>query len=113
MLHLDTHQPVFRALADPTRRAILKLLSEAPLRVNDIADHFDMTRPAVAKHLDILEHAQLIATEKKGRERLNHLTPAPLAQAADWLSFFDHFWDQRLADLKTAVETSYDRDENR
>ena len=103
-IHSDPAQPVFRALADPTRRAILKLLAEEERCVNDIAERFDMTRPAVAKHLGVLSEADLIRVQKRGRERLNSLNPAALKAASEWLAFFDRFWDERLAALKDAIE---------
>jgi DNA-binding transcriptional ArsR family regulator len=102
---LDHAQPVFRALADPTRRAIVMLLAERDLRVGDIAKRFEMTRPAVAKHLAVLKSADLIRVSEAGRERINHLNPAALKTATDWLNYFDRFWDDRLAALKSAVET--------
>ncbi|WP_417497431.1 ArsR/SmtB family transcription factor [Maricaulis sp.] len=101
---LDHAQPVFRALADPTRCAIVKLLAEQDLRVGDIAAHFKMTRPAVAKHLAVLKSADVIRVSQAGRERINSLNPAALKAASDWLNYFDHFWDDRLAALKSAVE---------
>ncbi len=101
---IDTAQPVFRALADPTRRAIIAMLAERERSIGDIAADFDMTRPAVAKHLAILKESGVVLVEQKGRERINRLNPAALRTAADWLNYFDRFWDERLADLKTAVE---------
>lgn len=98
------HQPVFRALADPTRRAIIAMLSEGERPIGDIAAKFDMTRPAVAKHLAILKEGGVIRVEKKGRERINHLDPSALKSAADWLNYFDKFWDDKLEKLKQAVE---------
>jgi DNA-binding transcriptional ArsR family regulator len=101
---LDPAQPVFRALADPTRRAIVMLLAEQDMRVGEIAGRFEMTRPAVAKHLAVLKSADLIRVNEAGRERINALNPAALKLATDWLNHFDHFWDDRLAALKSAVE---------
>ena len=97
-------QPVFRALADPTRRAILEMLAEAPRSIGAVADEFDVSRPAVAKHLKILEEGGLLLVEQKGRERINHLNPQALQSARDWLGFFDRFWDEKLMELKSAVE---------
>lgn len=102
----DTAQPVFRALADPTRRAIIAMLAERERSIGDIAADFDMTRPAVAKHLAILKEGGVVQVEQKGRERINRLNPAALKSAADWLNYFDRFWDERLADLKKVVEES-------
>ena len=106
MLASDPPQPVFRALADPTRRAIISMLSDGPRPIADIASEFDMTRPAIAKHLAILKEGGVISVETKGRERINRLNPQALKTAADWLNHFDRFWDDRLAKLKTVVEKS-------
>ena len=100
----DRSQPVFRALADPTRRAIIAMLAQGARPIGDIAAEFDMTRPAVAKHLAILKEGGIISVEAKGRERINRLNPAALKTAADWLNYFDRFWDDRLAKLKNVVE---------
>ncbi|MEX0645635.1 MAG: metalloregulator ArsR/SmtB family transcription factor [Parvularculaceae bacterium] len=100
----DRTQSVFRALADPTRREILAMLVEGPRPIGDIAAEFDMTRPAIAKHLIILRDGDLIRVETRGRERINRLNAAALKSAADWLRYFDQFWDEKLANLKSAVE---------
>ncbi|MEL7489567.1 MAG: metalloregulator ArsR/SmtB family transcription factor [Pseudomonadota bacterium] len=97
-------QPVFRALADPTRRAILEMLAETPKAVNAIVDAFEVTRPAVAKHLKILEESGLIRVEAMGRKRINHLNPRAMASARAWMSAFDRFWDEKLDSLKREVE---------
>ena len=97
-------QPIFRALADPTRRAIISMLADGERPVAEIAAAFDMTRPAVAKHLAVLREGDLIAVERRGRESFNRLKPQALRTAADWLNHFDVFWDERLAALKLAVE---------
>lgn len=104
MLPSDAVQPVFRALADPTRRAIIAMLAKGDRPIAEIAASFDITRPAVAKHLAVLRAGDLIAVEKRGRERINRLKPQALRTAADWLSHFDVFWDERLAALQTAAE---------
>ena len=107
-------QPTFRALADPTRRAILLILARREQTIGEVAEKFDMTRGAVKKHLTILEEGHLITVETRGRERINHLNPDAIRPAFDWLSFFETFWDTRLAALKDAVEspaTERDRDD--
>ncbi|MCF2949159.1 metalloregulator ArsR/SmtB family transcription factor [Paraglaciecola aquimarina] len=98
------YQPVFRSLADPTRRAILCMLKEQDLCIGDIADHFQMTRPAVAKHLKILNEADLVIIETQGRERINRLNLTQLMSAMDWFNYFDQFWDKQLNHLKQVVE---------
>lgn len=97
-------QPVFRALADPTRRAIIAMLAAGERPVSEIAAAFKTTRPAVAKHLAVLRNSKLISVEKRGRERINRLNARPLRTAAEWINHFDMFWDDRLAALKAAVE---------
>lgn len=97
-------QASFRALADPTRRAILKTLTKGERTIAQVAGDFDMTRAAVKKHLTVLSDGGLITVKPRGRERLNRLNPQGFAPVRDWLSFFDQFWDDRLADLKSAIE---------
>lgn len=101
-------QLVFRAIADPTRRNILTLLSDGERSLNDISAEFDMTRPAISKHLNILREGRLIRVRKQGRQRLHRLQPYALKAVSDWVGFFDQFWDEKLADLKQAVEVEDD-----
>jgi DNA-binding transcriptional ArsR family regulator len=101
----DRLQPVFRALADPTRRRILRDLARQPASIADVASRFEISRPAVVKHLAILREGGLIAVAPRGRERINVLKPEGLRSAAEWLTFFDAFWDEKLARLKLAVES--------
>ena len=100
---MDT-QLAFRALADPTRRDIVMLLAEEDMTIGQLTDRFDMTRAAVKKHLTVLSDGGLITVEARGRERLNRLEPSGMAPVLDWLSYFNRFWDDRLANLKDAIE---------
>jgi len=97
-------QGAFRALADPTRRSILMLLCSEDMSINDVAARFDMTRGAIRKHLSILEEGQLISVRAAGRERISHLEPGALKAVFDWLGYFDKYWDERLLDLKQAID---------
>ncbi|MCB1491455.1 MAG: helix-turn-helix transcriptional regulator [Rhodobiaceae bacterium] len=99
-----SEQTVFRALADPTRRAILLQLEDRDMTIAEVASHFDITRAAVKKHLVILGEGGLVSVTTRGRERINHLEPDGLKTAADWLNHFSRFWDDRLRDLKRAAE---------
>ena len=99
------HQNTFRALADPTRRQILMHLSTGDKTIAQVCDNFEMTRAAVKKHLTILQQGDLISVKAKGRERINHLEPMALKSVASWLEYFNQFWDEKLSDLKSAVET--------
>ena len=97
-------QPAFRALADPTRRDILIMLRDRAMTIAEVAENFDMTRAAVKKHLTVLSDGGLITVRTQGRERINTLNPDGMAPLRDWLGFFDAFWDDRLAALKSAIE---------
>lgn len=97
-------QNAFRALADPTRRDIVQLLSSQDMTIGQLTDQFDMTRAAVKKHLTVLSDGGLITVETRGRERINRLEPRGMAPVLDWLRYFDQFWDDRLNSLKEAVE---------
>ncbi len=94
----------FRALADPTRRDILHLLSQGDMTVAQVAVQFPMTRAAVKKHLTVLEQGDLILIEARGRERINRLNPAGLHPVTSWIDALDAAWDTRLAALKSAIE---------
>ena len=100
----DSLQSAFRALADPTRRDILVMLSDGDMTLGDVAGRFDMTRAAVKKHLTVLEDGALIWSEPRGRERIHHLNPKAIQPAFDWLKYFDRFWDDKLETLKDVVE---------
>jgi DNA-binding transcriptional ArsR family regulator len=103
-LKLNETQGAFRALSDPTRRGILMLLSERDMTIADVSEHFDITRAAVKKHLNILQEGALISVRSSGRERINKLEPLGLKSAVDWLNYFNQFWDQKLSALQQAVE---------
>ncbi|MBO6918458.1 MAG: winged helix-turn-helix transcriptional regulator [Rhizobiaceae bacterium] len=102
--NLTQSQGAFRALSDPTRRGILMLLSEQDMTIGDVSEHFDITRAAVKKHLNILEEGALISVHISGRERINKLEPLGLKSAVDWLNYFNQFWDEKLSALQQAVE---------
>lgn len=99
------NQQAFRALADPSRRAILLHLARQDMTIGEVADNFEMTRAAVKKHLKILEDGNLISVETRGRERINKLEPLALKPISEWFNFFNHFWDTRLSALEKAVES--------
>ncbi|MDP2579455.1 metalloregulator ArsR/SmtB family transcription factor [Shimia thalassica] len=97
-------QPAFRALADPTRRDILRLLGDRDMTIAEVSDQFDMTRAAVKKHLVMLSDGGLITVRSEGRERINSLNAQALRPVMDWLGWFDRFWDTRLDALKSVIE---------
>src|SRR5688572_12414293 len=93
-------EDVFRAIADPTRRAILDRLRAGPAPVNDLAAAFDQSRPAISKHLRVLREASLVSEQRSGRERVYRLQPAPLQTVVGWVEGYRSFWQHSLNDLK-------------
>lgn len=94
----------FPALADPTRREILGVLRQGRQPVNAIAGHFDVSRPAISRHLRVLREAGLVAEIKVGRQRFYCLEAAPLREVDRWLEHYRHLWQQKLRNLKRYVE---------
>jgi len=94
----------FAALADPTRRAILARLAESECTVGELAEPFDMSLPAVSKHLRVLERAGLMERRRAGRTFRCALAPAPLASAADWLSGYRKFWTGQFDSLERHLQ---------
>ena len=90
----DQLSSTFAALADPTRRAILARLAGGEAAVTELAEPFDMSLPAVSKHLKVLERAGLIARSRDAQWRPCHLEPAPLKEVADWLGHYRKFWEE-------------------
>jgi DNA-binding transcriptional ArsR family regulator len=90
----DRLSTTFAALADPTRRAILARLISGEVSVTDLAEPFEMSLPAVSKHLKVLERAGLIARGREAQWRPCRLEAGPLKAAADWLEHYRRFWEQ-------------------
>ncbi len=86
----------FAALADPTRRAILARLATGECTVNELAAPFDISLPAISRHLKVLEQASLIVKTRDGQRRRCRLDPLALDRAADWLQFHRRFWNESL-----------------
>jgi DNA-binding transcriptional ArsR family regulator len=97
-------QDVYRAIADPTRRAIMDRLRAGPAPVNTLAESFHQSRPAISKHLRVLREAKLVMEERAGRERIYRLRPAPLGEVAGWLEGYRSFWQTNLDSLKRYLE---------
>ncbi len=90
---------VFQAIADPVRRDIIALLADTPLTVNNIAEKFDISRPAISKHLKILQECDLIAVAQNGRTRLCMIQPQNLLPAFMWMEQYKKLWEDRLDDF--------------
>ena len=92
---------VFSALADPTRRAILARLSQADSSVGELAEPFEISLPAISKHLKVLERAGLVARKRDGRVHHCRLVAEPLGEAIDWIVRYGRFWETQLDSLET------------
>jgi DNA-binding transcriptional ArsR family regulator len=98
---------VFSALADPTRRAILARLAKGEATVAELAEPFDISQPAISRHLKVLEHAGLIERSRRATARLSRLRAAPLREVTTWLAAYQRYWDEsheRLEDLLAALQ---------
>ena len=109
----DRLSTTFSALADPTRRAILARLISGEASVTELAEPFEMSLPAVSKHLKVLEHAGLITRGREAQWRPCRLEAGPLKDAADWLEHYRRFWEQsfdRLADYLGELQAKKEKD---
>lgn len=97
---------VFQAIADPTRREILQLISRQSLNLNAVAENFDVSRPAVSKHIKILTECGLIIIRQQGRERWCEANLQPLQHVADWVEPYRIFWTAKLDALEKFLESS-------
>ena len=97
-------ETVLKAIAEPRRQEILRLIWQHERTAGDVAAHFDISRPAVSKHLRILRKAQLVREHRRGRHRLYQINPEPLRAVDSWLNDYRVFWRGRLEDLREFVE---------
>ena len=104
---VDQLDTVFGALADPTRRAILARLTEGDASVAELAAPFQMSQPAVSRHLKVLEQAGLISRSRRATARYSHLEAEPLRDATSWLASYREYWDagfERLDELLATLQ---------
>ncbi len=90
---------VFQAIADPTRRDILNMITHKKLNLNSIAENFEMSRPAISQHIKLLEECGLISIDQQGRERYCVLQPQKLKEVNNWLEPFKRIWESRFEQL--------------
>jgi DNA-binding transcriptional ArsR family regulator len=102
MMTLDT---TFAALADPTRRAILARLAQGDATVGELAEPFDISLPAISRHLKVLETASLISNAREGKHRRCRLNPLAIKDASEWLEFYERFWGGSLDRLEKHLTT--------
>jgi DNA-binding transcriptional ArsR family regulator len=100
----DQLSSTFAALADPTRRAILARLASGEASVNDLAEPFAISQPAISKHLKVLERAGLISRTQDAQRRPRRLEAKPLAEATVWLENYRQFWERRFQSLDALLD---------
>ena len=108
--HLDA---TFAALADPTRRAILARLAEGEASVTELARPFDMSQPAISKHLKVLERAGLVSLGRDAQRRPRRLEAQPLAEANVWLQSYRRFWEESFDRLDGLLEELQTKEKKR
>jgi DNA-binding transcriptional ArsR family regulator len=112
MVNQSILDATFAALADPTRRAILARLALGETSVSELAGPFSMSLPAVLKHVETLGRAGLVEARKEGRVRRCRLEAAPLLEAAEWISRYRRFWEERLGALDRYLrDTTHEEDD--
>jgi len=97
---MEVRRDVFQAIADPNRRAIISLISQERLTLNGVAEHFNISRPAISKHIKILTQCGLITINQQGRERYCEAKLEKLSEVADWVEQYQQFWSAKLDALE-------------
>ena len=95
---------VFQAIADPTRRAIINMIAGQTLNLNAVAEQFDISRPAISKHIKILTECGLIVIKQQGRERYCEAKLAKLKEVSHWVEQYKQFWNAKLDSLETYLD---------
>jgi DNA-binding transcriptional ArsR family regulator len=97
---MELRRDVFQAIADPNRRAIISLIANEKLTLNGVAEHFDVSRPAISKHIKILTECGLITIQQQGRERYCEAKLEKLNEVSDWVDQYKKFWTHKLDALE-------------
>lgn len=103
-IHKNMRRDVFQAIADPTRRQILGLIAHQPLNLNTVAEKFDVSRPAISKHIRILTECGLVEIKVKGRERFCEARLNKLNEVSAWIEQYREFWSAKLDSLENYLE---------
>ena len=109
----DQLDAVFGALADPTRRSILARLTRGEATVAELVAPFEMSQPAISRHLKVLERAGLITRTRRATARLSHLRAKPLQDATEWLTAYREFWEERYERLDEVLAALQEQDTDR
>ena len=100
----QARRDVFQAISDPTRREIIHLLARRTLNLNNVADHFTISRPAVAKHIRILTECGLVTVQTRGRETFCQVDLKGLKQVSEWANTYQEFWNDKLDALERFLD---------
>jgi DNA-binding transcriptional ArsR family regulator len=95
---------IFRALADPTRRAVFERLCHGEMAVGELTERFDVSQPAISQHLRVLRGAGLVSERRAGRHVFYRVDPKGMRPLVDWIAHYESFWNDRLAKLKKLTE---------
>jgi DNA-binding transcriptional ArsR family regulator len=98
---METRRDIFQAIADPTRRAILGLLTLHAMTPGAIAENFDSARQTISKHIQILTECELVRQEQKGREIYYHFNPQKMKEVSDWVDQYRKYWDNKFDSLES------------
>jgi DNA-binding transcriptional ArsR family regulator len=104
LLHIIMRRDVFQAIADPTRREILGILANRPLNLNSVAEKFDVSRPAISKHIKILTECGLITVRVDGRDHYCEAKLNKLSEVSDWIEQYRKFWEDKLDSLEKYLQ---------
>jgi DNA-binding transcriptional ArsR family regulator len=102
---METRRDVFQAIADPNRRAILGLLAKKNQTISDVAENFDISRPAISRHMKILLQCGLVVITQQGRERFCEVRIDKLDEVTDWVEKYKKIWEQRFDSLEVYLDS--------
>lgn len=100
----EARRDVFQAIADPTRREIINLITQKPMNLNAIADNFNVSRPAISQHIKILTECGIVAIRQEGRERFCEPKLEALKEIANWVDQYRSFWDKQFDSLDSYLK---------
>jgi len=106
---MEVRRDVFQAIADPTRREIINLLAKQSLNLNAVAENFEISRPAISKHIKILTECGLVTIRQEGRERFCDARLNKLKEVVQWTEQYSQYWDKKLANLQNYLANSKSR----
>jgi DNA-binding transcriptional ArsR family regulator len=104
---------VFQAIADPTRRTIIHVLAQKRSTMSEVAENFDMSLPAISKHMKILAECGLVVIEQEGRDRYCEARLEKLVEVSEWVNTYQAFWNSKLGSLKNFMEKKYNKKTNK